>query len=628
MKHLHFITPLIFISLFFFQKASAQEKVVNLQQNVRVLKAWEKSSVLKLKSDKKNSLTLPFFDDFSSGDVFPSEKLWEDKFAFVNTDYPIDPVTVGVATLDAISYNGSMYDDAAYGSRFIADYLTSKPIDLSDADYQNVYLSFFYQPQGMGNSPESGDSLAVEFYSPETQQWERVWSKAGSTNLPFTQVYIAIDQAKYLQDKFQFRFLNYVSLAGAAIPGDAGNVDMWHIDYVQLDTDRNPDTDEIQDVAFLYPSQSLLIDYEAIPWTHFQENPTQKMKATLNTALKNNDTHTREIDTLKFYFNSLMNPTGSDLLKAGSHNINAGETYNFSAPFSYVYPTNGQDSALFDVKNVIITDDYDAKSNNTVSYFQKFYNYYAYDDGTAELGYGLTGEGSRNGSVAYKFTTYKKDSLRAVQIYFNQTLNEANRKYFYLSIWDDDNGKPGSLIYEKIGIRPQYTDELNQFYSYRLKAYEYDERDTAIAVQGTFYVGWKQTTEDMFNVGFDVNRNSQDKLFYSIDGTWQASLSSGALMMRPVFGKKLPQITAIEPVKKSVFRIYPNPTSDRVYIEMPNDTKLSNCKLTIYNLFGKQIRQDKNFENKWLDVSNLASGVYLLYFKSERFFETKRLVID
>jgi len=115
--------------------------------------------------------------------------------------------------------------------------------------------------------------------------------------------------------------------------------------------------------------------------------------------------------------------------------------------------------------------------------------------------------------LAYKFHTYKpNDTLRAVQMYFNQTLNDVSQKYFYLYIWDDNDGEPGDTLYTQIGERPTYEDSLNKFHTYII--------DETLIISGTFYVGWKQISpgEEFLNVGFDKNRNAQDKIFFNVYG--------------------------------------------------------------------------------------------------------------
>ena len=116
-----FICPLI----------HAQESVIGLTSNGII-----KSQYLKQKQEAgtkskqlQDTLELPFFDDFSKYSVYPDPARWEDQYAFINNTYGVNPISIGVATLDAIDHTGSIYENAnSFG--FIADYLTSRPIDL------------------------------------------------------------------------------------------------------------------------------------------------------------------------------------------------------------------------------------------------------------------------------------------------------------------------------------------------------------------------------------------------------------------------------------------------------------------------------------------------------------------
>ena len=63
--------------------------------------------------------------------------------------------------------------------------------------------------------------------------------------------------------------------------------------------------------------------------------------------------------------------------------------------FDYFYPLNTSrgDSAIIRITASLRTDDIDPKVNDTVFYDQKFKDYYSYDDGSPEAGYGLRGQG-------------------------------------------------------------------------------------------------------------------------------------------------------------------------------------------------------------------------------------------
>ena len=75
----------------------------------------------------------------------------------------------------------------------------------------------------------------------------------------------AVDQLMHLQDGFRFRFRNHGALAG--------NVDLWHIDYVLLDDNLDPDNLGFFEVAFVDPRHALTEPYSIMPWSHFLSDP-------------------------------------------------------------------------------------------------------------------------------------------------------------------------------------------------------------------------------------------------------------------------------------------------------------------------------------------------------------------
>jgi len=172
-----------------------------------------------------DTVSLPFIDDFAyySRSTKPDRKLWMDDYVFINNDYPIHPPSNGVATFDALDANGNVYQNTAL--TFPADTLTSCPIDLGVSGLSNVYLSFFYQPQGHGDNPEPGDSLILQFKSPVTERWRTIWHTPGAPTHPFKQVLLPVE-GEYLRKGFQFRFVNLVSLEQDQFnPGRKGNAD-------------------------------------------------------------------------------------------------------------------------------------------------------------------------------------------------------------------------------------------------------------------------------------------------------------------------------------------------------------------------------------------------------------------
>ena len=82
---------------------------------------------------------------------------------FVNRTYPINPVTIGVATFDGLDEYGYARNFSQSNPSAPSDTLLSQEIDLSAVD--TAYLMFYFQGKGIGDAPQSNDSLVLEFLS-------------------------------------------------------------------------------------------------------------------------------------------------------------------------------------------------------------------------------------------------------------------------------------------------------------------------------------------------------------------------------------------------------------------------------------------------------------------------------
>ncbi len=650
--HHKFLSWIIILPVFLlFNKVPAQEVLSPLSDNP-IIKQYlsEHSAAL---STKKNTYTdtleLPFWDDFSTSRIYPNPEKWMDKAAYINTTLPINPPSLGVATLDIIGQDGAVNPDAGF-SVFKADSLTSRYIKLDENPGDpSIFLSFFYQPGGLGEMPDYRDSLVLQFYSPVTEVWSSVWSAqafnqdtikeffaTGETKIikadqgidsSFNQTIIQV-QSEYHKAGFRFRFINYATLYKNDPQSKQGNCDFWHIDYVYLNKGRSINDTGIDDIAFVYPMKSILKNYESMPWQHYLSDTNVPLKENIEVTYRNNDDINRIIDTLSFVFTDVQ--TGSEsYLNAGSYTLSPKQLVNFEAPHGgYQFATSSQTKYTnFLLSSHIVTDAFDSTANNTVAYTQKFHNYYAYDDGSAEYGYGLRGEGSQFGMVAYRFVSLKSDTLQAVNMYFNQIKNNANQGYyFFLNVWDNDNGKPGELLYSQVGEHPEFESYLNQFVQYQL--------DTPFVVNDTFYVGWQQTTEDLLNIGFDVNRNASEHIFYNIDGNWINTSKSGALMMRPVLGSSgipVVEVPEIQPTPQYEIRVYPNPANDFIRLSPVSAGDLQSFTLLFYDISGRLVKKVNNCNiNRSISVSELNTGIYILrgIRNDQQIFTTRLMIRD
>lgn len=594
----------------------------------------------RLASQDTTPVSLPFLDDFSALDVFPSPDRWIDHDAYENDDFALFPVNIGVMTLDAINDSGRMYPSATPGpSAFIADHLTSRYIRLDSlfnpvpkklTPSDSVFLSFYYQPQGRGKAPQFNDTLILQFLVRAAydsiipgvgtitipDQWNRVWFANGMSidtfyvrqGNWFARVMIPITDPVYFTKKFRFRFYNYVSLASAAEPSWQSNTDQWNIDQIYLHHGRSRFDTVFPEIRFIQRSTSLLKKYSSMPYSQYCDNPTNELRDSLDVFITNRDI----IPRMSTYGYAVTQKNSSFLktYNGGNYNI---QPYNIS-PFvtyqkfahpemSFLLPVGQADSAEFYLTHIVRDNAPGSTTGDTLVQIIKMQNYYAYDDGTPEASYGLTPAGSK---LAYSFKLNRSpDTLRAVRFYFNQTLSDASERLFHLCVWNDNAGKPGDTIYSDL-VFPRYADSLNKFVTYHL--------NPPVAVTGTFYVGWIQTTGDNLSVGFDRVNNSQQSIFFNTSGTWETSAFIGSLMIRPVIGKPIP-LGISEPEQTiRTLKIFPNPltgSGSRISVAIDPSEKISQGDAyTIYDFTGR-ITLHGPFSNT-VDVSSLPNGLYLM----------------
>lgn len=574
------------------------------------------------KSTASDPLELPFIDDFSGYSGIPDTGRWSDAHVVVNTNYAVDPVSYGVATLDALDGDGSMYPHAEIDpGTFNADHLTSQPLQLDYPVSDSIYLSFLYQPEGLGDRPEPGDSLAVDFFDPEPGEWFNIWRVPGDTLHSFRHAMIPVTDERYLREGFRFRFRNLASLPrNQDYPDKRANVDHWNVDYVRLDRNRSRTDTLIADVAITAPISSILKKLSSLPWDHFEAAHNTIMDEEVTVRYRNNDLITRNVtrsleirDLLFQETYSPGVPTAQDLPPGEDTSVNFGNFY----PFEF----DRGDSGIFRFKASIRTDEFDLKTNDTVYHDQLFKDYYAYDDGSAEAGYGLRGQGTRNGSVAMQYHAFEPDLLGGVDICFNQLYDSVNLDYYFkLMVWEEHDGKPGQVLREDENDHtPEYSDRLHGFTRYWFSE--------PVPVNGKFFVGWRQYNEYMLNVGLDLNnRPDPVVMFYNFSGTWQPSMAPGVMMLRPFLYREPSGTGPGRDPLPSLF-LYPNPASTMVHLELPGEDSDGEIRLEIFDVSGRMVDRGKTRSRQW-NVSRLPDGVYFLKVSGGGNIYTARLMIN
>ncbi len=642
---------LLSIMLFSFFGFIAQEQLVPLSGNA-ILQNQKLDKTLAQKTTTTTSLQLPFFDDFSYAykTPFPSASLWADSNVYINTGFAIQPISLGVATFEGLNKLGYPYNFSANeGMSYSADTLTSLPINLysiqtsSSTTYyyqpsDSVFLTFYYQAEGFGDAPEPDDSLCLDFYMPLLNLWKKVWGKAGynpsSSDTTFYRVRVGVTDTAYFHDGFKFRFRNQATTSGS--------VDHWHIDYVTLKDQYFYDDTVLVDVTFSYMPTSFLKNYSTIPYRQY--NPATEKGTGFKNFIRNNNPGTSSSNTGALsgqYAYTVKDESGNTIptdvyvtinnpgipsysyLNHGYFNCTDGVAacpvftlYPFTSTLSV--PTN------FSIKHSITNVPGDIrKENDTLVHLQKFYDYYAYDDGSAEQAYYLNSYGAK---TAMRFTLNYNDTLKSVKIYFDPIIKNGlvQGSSFRITVWSQDgSGKPGNVIYKDSLTNPIFTSgEYNLFANYKLTS-------CLPLSAGTYFIGLIQTTSQGLNIGFDRNTNHKDALYYNVSGSWVQSSIDGSLMINPVMGCADLAI-GVKEHQKETFTMYPNPASESLTINTPFIPELKQTSVQIVNLLGEVVlNEELSNQRSTITISHLKNGVYFVQIKGSSInVSSQKLIIS
>ena len=628
-----------------YQIAYCQEYIMELPDNP-VLMGNNPNTEKSLADDM--ILTLPFFDDFSYDSKYPSQELWCDKDVYVNRDYAYSPISIGVATFDALDETGVLYSRMYPGTYATADYLTSRPIRLDSIigtdsrrlrPSDSVYLSFFFQPLKKYENEDptmvnTNDSLCLEFFSSDSANygWHTVWGiprfafssidTAANKGQHFIEVILPINDEMYFNKDFRFRFHNVATLPSSdQYPGWQSNAGRWNLDYIYIDYGRTMNDNYYRDVCFVSNATSFLKDYYAMPNRQFaaSNNIYEMMVDSISMAISNLD---RRYNNVNYGFSVVNAKTGRQIwnYNSGIGNINPfynpvseiinGPKYYTPNIFPNVYPTSETDSSSFVITHVISETGLDFKENDTVRFRQDFFNYYAYDDGTPEFAYCL-GE-KTEAMVCERFKLNVADTLKAVKIYFTSLYGQTTSTYT-LAVWNDSFSSPNSRVYQQ--DFEMYFDSINQSKYYRIVLDEPLVISTDYFPNLAFYVGLVKGRETPVSLGFDMSRNSSSVTFVNVDGTWMKSAKAGTVMIRPYIGGNIPpEEEGIGDVSSNnvKLRLYPNPVSNGYVTADLQGTECDNT-LIIFDLCGNVCRRfDKVSLPYKMDVTGLEKGIYMV----------------
>jgi hypothetical protein len=551
---------------------------------------------------KTTALGLPFFEDFTDYTLYPNSARWTDSLVYINNTMGKGVISRGVATFDALNKRGRPYDTINHFNLLFADSLTSQPFDLSAyAPGDSIYLSFFYQPQGMGFSPEAQDSLMLLF-RPGNGGWRTMWSVPGEDLQPFRQVMVRIADTSFLYNGFQFRFVNKASINT--------NDDIWNVDYIRIAESRNINDTAVRDLAFADNPTFLLNDYTSMPYRQYLANAAGERAASQIDTIAN---HYGTNSTVGYAYQAIETTTGTPLSNAnGSANIPAYSRTGVSFPTYSATVTPPSSTARIVYQSTWSLQSgspTEPKDNDTIVHEQVFDNYLAYDDGTAEKSYFLNLAQALPGKTAIEFRLNAPDTLRGVAIYFGQQVPTATNKSFSVVAYSELAGIAGALtdkkLFEQSDLLPLFQDVVNHFTVYKF--------DSPIELPaGVFYLGTTQPASsgsDSLYIGLDANRVGSNHLYVNLyNAAWQSSGVSGALMIRPLLGRPVTG-TAVQDARiwSPAWSLYPNPVAGTLHIASGPDA----AGYSISDMQGRIVQEGPCTHNS-VAINSLAPGMYLL----------------
>jgi len=579
-------------------------------------------------------LQLPFFEDFSTSEGIPDSSKWlNSQNVSISNAIGFDPPSIKVASLDGVNAQGSPY--AASEIVDSVDALTSQVIELGNVPTDllpTVYISFWWQPEGRAELPDSRDSLVLRFLNSDGE-WINVWSTTGGRDRNteiFNQEIFSIFSLNnvnnnFFHNNFQFSFQAYGNPSGA--------FDFWHLDYIFLDQNRSLSDTSYLDQTWTSIPTSIFGAYSALPLEHLRANPLQEFDSTslsyINLQItdvggqavnvigfiRDEDTQ-QNIDTLNLPGDD--NPFEGGLITGGIY-----ETITFfsnpaRSAFIDEFIQNSTDS-IERLTTIMILDPPDVNflENDTVRFTHVLSDYYAYDDGTGEEAIRLDQAG---GQLAMRYVSRVPDVLSAIQAYFPPSVSTSMGTIRF-RVWDSDNGFPGNIIYEDgfdRTISSVASDSLNRFLTFSI-----DETN----ILDTFWVGYIQLSRNVLGVGYDRNNDQKDQIRINVGNDWEFLNPDddvdppGSLMLRPVFREGILTSTQnpILPETEEVV-VYPNPSRGIFKIQGEFDA------LRVLKVTGEVMFESASTTQ--IDLSFMPNGIYLLQITAEGKKETKRIILS
>ncbi|MEM6632203.1 MAG: T9SS type A sorting domain-containing protein [Bacteroidota bacterium] len=546
----------------------------------------------------------PFFDDFSTTQGLPDSTKWcitdpELRTPLSSFHMAIFPPTWGVLTFDGLDSQGLPYDTQGI-SEGVADELWTQFIDLSPfSPSDRVVLSFFLQPQGAGNAPETTDLFQVLCTRLDTtaDSLETLFTLPGSKLAPFQQYVIELNDPAFFYEEFQLVFRSTGSLNGY--------LDHWHLDYVNLGVNRSPSDTTFDDQGIQEFSLTILDPYTLYPASIFP--PAQNTNSIFAVRVNNLDNQTNSVSTSLF----LEEPSGNLLQFGRDLEVLPLQSNSFEILLRDALSPFQETSGTLNVQ-VQLENAGDNPQNDFLRVPFRVDSLMGYDDGEADGSYGLNRP--KGFALQYALPENNRYFLSALWLSFVPRLDASpssgNSEYldgkgFQLTIWNTPN--PDSILYNQSGFQVTYGDSLNHFERYELAE--------PVLLPDTFWVGLRQI--DGVPIGIGLDRNATPGfLYWDSIGVWTQSKITGLPMVRAEIQQEGNFPTASTPSILSQISIFPNPLpSFQRDLFLETGPLFGKGYLSLYDVEGRKIwERQRDFHGTQaisLDLpASLKAGIY------------------
>ena len=555
-----------------------------------------KSADLRIQAEP---LTLPFWDDFSESQLDTSK--WSSEGVTISTTVANAAPSIGTLILDGIDEAGRPYSTVQFEQGF-TDRITSKPINLSGlnpVEANSVFLSFFWQSGGKAEIPDQNDIILLQFLDRD-RLWVNVWEQTGGLTAEeffFTQEIVKV-LPQFLHEGFQFRF----QVKGRR----SGPFDSWILDYVFLHKNRNQADLSFPDRALTLSNSRPFEKYAAIPLFLFKKDADLTWESTSN-EFKNLDRGFRAME----YSFEIREKENQNLVKS----INSNTPFN-PVPIAQERRTFTSNPILevplpeeemdYEIVSYLVTGDgllagvengvavtypeVDFRINDTVRTTLPIRDFLAYDDGSVDYSAGIN---QRSGMLAVRYEVNSTVYLKGLSINFTN--------------FTQLGGVIDLMVCKELDEEPTYKKEVFIPTKESLNEFGYFEIDQNIELNGTFYIGFTQFTNDFLYVGLDKTYDNGGEIFFNATGSWvQNETVEGSLMMRAHLLENPPFESESE--ASLTLKVFPNPVLDILFIEGQVGT------VNIYDPMGRNINLpiSENENGKSVNFEGMQRGIYFL----------------